>query len=167
MPCNMQQKSVISIYYMCIYWILISDVISSFCQIYDFIKIKHSLCTCVSGLDSDGLRFTALWNQNVDLNNEKRVKLSCPGPYMVYLWACVESYGTQTVANLTLEQGTKLFHLQTLQDRGCQEMQSVFMLSNESEVTLKVIDIGDHFKIKKLFLGLHYMLGAQCFPYPL
>ncbi|XP_059369535.1 uncharacterized protein LOC132107315 [Carassius carassius] len=117
-------------------------------------------------LDSDELRFTAIWNKSVYLNNEKRVKLSCAGPYMVYLWACGESYETPTVANLTLKQGDKSFHLQTLRDGGCQEMQSIFML-NEREITLKVGLIEDQFKIKKLFLGLQYMLGSQCFKYPL
>lgn len=123
---------------------------------------------CVSDLDSDELRFTAIWNQSVDLNNQKRVKLSCAGPYMVYLWACVKSYGTQKAVNLTLKQENKLergnkFHLEP----GCQEMQSVFMLSNNSEVTLKVENIEDNVKIERLFLGLHYMLGAQCFSHPL
>ncbi|XP_043076000.1 uncharacterized protein LOC122325151 isoform X2 [Puntigrus tetrazona] len=117
-------------------------------------------------LDSDELKFFAIWNQEVDLNNEKRVKLTCSGPYMVYLWACFDSFNAEPVANLTMEQGNKVFHLQTLQDGECHEMQSVFMLSDKSEVTLKVNDAKDSFKIK-LFLGLHYMLGAQCFTYPL
>lgn len=121
----------------------------------------------MSGLDSDELRFTAIWNKSVYLNNEKRVKLSCAGPYMIYLWACGESYDSQlSVANLTLKQGNESFHLQTLRDGACQEMQSIFML-NEREITLKVGLIEDQFKIKKLFLGLHYMLGSQCFKYPL
>ncbi len=130
---------------------------------------NNSLCTCVcvSDVESDELRFTAIWNQSVELKNQKGVKLSCAGPYMVYLWACVDSYSPETVANLTLEQGSKLFHLQTLREGGCQEMQGIFMLSNKSEVTLKVGHIEEHFKIKRLFLGLHYMLGAQCFSYPL
>lgn len=86
---------------------------------------------------------------------------------MVYLWACFSSYNAEPVANLTMEQGDKSFHLQTLRNGECHEMQSVFMLSDRNEVTLKVKDIKDTFKIERLFLGLHYMLGAQCFSYPL
>lgn len=81
---------------------------------------------------------------------------------MVYLWACAKNHSTGAAANLTLEQGNKSFHLQTLQNGECQQMQSVFMLSTKSEVTLKVQRIKDT-KIEPLFLGLHYMLGAQCF----
>ncbi|KAL0164093.1 hypothetical protein M9458_039846, partial [Cirrhinus mrigala] len=113
------------------------------------------------------LKFTAIWNQSVELYNENCLSLSCSGPYTVYLSACAKNYNVEWVANLTLEQGNKSFHLQTLRNGECQQMQSVFMLSDKSNVTLKVERTKDTFEIDTLFLGLHYMLGAQCFHIPL
>ncbi|XDV41825.1 hypothetical protein PO909_010625 [Leuciscus waleckii] len=106
----------------------------------------------------------------VHLYNEKRVKLPCGGPYMVYLWACMKSSTPNGMGvNLTIETGTKSFHLQTLQVNECKEMQKVIMLSERNEVTMKVRHEGGlhSIKIKELLFGLHYMLGSQCFPTPL
>lgn len=127
---------------------------------------------CVSEIDSDELRFNTIWNHTVDLQDEKRVKLFCAGPYKVYLWACMKKISTElsteAVVNLTMEQGnTKSFHLQTLRGNECKEMQKDIMLSENEDVTVYVKGyVKDTSKIK-LFLGLHYMLGAQCFPHPL
>ncbi|KAK2883611.1 hypothetical protein QQF64_016732 [Cirrhinus molitorella] len=114
--------------------------------------------------NSDELRFEVIWNQSVQLIDEKRVQLSCAGPYMVYLWACAKNRkNSGETANLTLEQGNKSFHLQTLQDGKCQQMQSVFMLSEKSDVMVNFTRVQDTFEIERLLLGLHYMLGAECF----
>lgn len=127
------------------------------------IYMLTSLYVCVSGEE----KFTAIWNKSVDLQDRKKVVLSCAGPYMVYLWACVRSYGPVKTANLTMQQGNKIVYQHTLRGDGenvCQETQSVVMLSQKSEVTFKL----EQFKtdIKRLHLGLHYMLGTQCFPDP-
>ncbi|KAI7800016.1 hypothetical protein IRJ41_021147 [Triplophysa rosa] len=108
--------------------------------------------------------FTAIWNKSVDLKDKKKVVLSCAGPYMVYLWTCVRSYGPVKPANLTMQQGNKIVYQHTLRGNVCQETQSVVMLSQKREVTFKL----EHFNtdIRRLHLGLHYMLGAQCFPDP-
>ncbi|KAK7133356.1 hypothetical protein R3I94_015283 [Phoxinus phoxinus] len=119
-------------------------------------------------LDGDEPRFKILWNQTVDLYDEKRVKLPCGGPYMVYLWACMKTLQTNDkVANLTIETGDKSFHLQTLQANECKEMQKVIMLSDRNEVTMKVKHDEGTIQITELLFGLHYMLGSQCFPTPL
>ncbi|XP_077075528.1 uncharacterized protein LOC143728617 [Siphateles boraxobius] len=119
-------------------------------------------------LDGDEPRFQIIWNQTVHLYDEKRVKLPCGGPYMVYLWACMKSLTTNDmVANLTIETGDKSFHLLTLQANGCKEIQKVIMLSERNEVTMKVGHDEGTIKITELLFGLHYMLGSQCFPTPL
>lgn len=123
------------------------------------------MCVCVSELDGDEARFQIIWNQTVYLYNEKRVKLPCGGPYMVYLWACTKSLITNDmVANLTIKTGNNSFHLQTLKANECKEMQKVIMLSEKNEVTIKVEGT---IRISELLFGLHYMLGSQCFPNPL
>lgn len=127
--------------------------------------IFTSLCVCMSQLDSDELKFNAIWHQAVELKDEKRMNLSCAGPYMVYLQACMRNTSNEAFVNLTMEQGTKSFHLQTLQGTECKEMQKVIMLSEKDEVKVKGY-VKNGIKIR-VFLGLHYMLGAQCFPHPL
>lgn len=123
---------------------------------------------CLSEIDSDELKFNTIWNDTVYLQDQKRVRLQCAGPYTVYLWACIEKKSTEaTVVNLTMKQGDNLFHLHTLQGSGCEETQKKIMLSENVTVTVYVKGyVKDTSKIK-LFLGLHYMLGAQCFPRPI
>ncbi|ROL55572.1 hypothetical protein DPX16_7512 [Anabarilius grahami] len=118
-------------------------------------------------IDSDELRFSTIWNHTVHLQDDKRVKLECAGPYTVYLWACMTKISTEAVVNLTMEQGIKSFHLQTLWGNECKEMQKEIMLSEKDDVTVYIKGYVKDTRKIRLFLGLHYMLGAQCFPNPL
>lgn len=83
---------------------------------------------------------------------------------MVYLWACVRIYEPGAVVNITIQQENGPFHLQV--DNGCKEAQSMLMLSDKRKVTVEAKHDKDKLEIEHLSLGLHYMLGDQCFPYP-
>ncbi|XP_051501624.1 uncharacterized protein LOC127410407 [Myxocyprinus asiaticus] len=111
-------------------------------------------------------KFSVIWNQEMHLKDNNKVNLSCGGPYIVYMWACVKSYDTSGIVNLTIEQGSRSIQLQSMQDtQECQETHSVVMLSEKSEFTI-TFKRDPEVYIKKLHLGLHYMLGAQCFKKP-
>lgn len=121
-----------------------------------------SLCVCVSGEKE----FTAIWNNSVNLKDKKKVVLFCTGPYIVYLWARVRSRDSnERKANLTMQQEDKIVFQYTLVgdvEDVYQETQSVVMLSQKSEITFKLEQFDTEIGI--LHLGLHFMLGAQCFP---
>ncbi|TRZ01654.1 hypothetical protein DNTS_006141 [Danionella cerebrum] len=113
--------------------------------------------------DSGELSFHVIWNRSVHLPTKKRVKLDCPGPYIVYLWVDSELVDPEGVFNLTMEQGEKSFHLLTLQKNGHEETHAVVMLSEKSEIAVKMAPVRDNNPIYNLTLGIHHMLGEQCF----
>nr|XP_055042748.1 uncharacterized protein LOC129429827 [Misgurnus anguillicaudatus] len=117
-------------------------------------------------IDKEKFTFNTLWNNSANLQHGKNVVVSCAGPYTVYMWANVISFDELSgTVNLTMLQGNQIVYQQTMQSTERAKVQSAAMLAEDKEITLE-ISKKESTDIKFLHIGLHYMLGDQCFDSP-
>ena len=107
---------------------------------------------------------------NMSLSEKSEIQVGCIGPYMLYIDVSCEGLdGKAGNGTLELRMGRRelaSFSLQATEEN-CREsllLHQTVYLRNGEKATLHFTSKGKekNLVVKKLTLGLHYMLGMQC-----
>lgn len=118
--------------------------------------------------DNTPVSFKRYVNHTMNLSGDTGIQIRCTGPYMLYMEVCSEGLDGQ-LGNGTLElrEGSRELASFSLQAReeDCRDSllhQTVYLRKGEI-ATLHFTSKGkNNLMVKKLTLGLHYLLGTQC-----
>lgn len=118
--------------------------------------------------DNEPVRFKRYVNHTMNLCGDSGIQVRCTGPYMLYMEVCSEGLdGLLGNGTLELREGSRELASFSLQAReeDCRHShlhQTVYLRKGEI-ATLHFTSKGKKsLVVKKLTLGLHYLLGTQC-----
>ncbi|KAK6308936.1 hypothetical protein J4Q44_G00203990 [Coregonus suidteri] len=116
--------------------------------------------------DSEPVKFKRYVNHTMNLSDDSGIQVRCTGPYMLYMEVCSEGLDGQSGnGTLELRVGNRKLASFSLQAReeDCRDSHQTVYLRKGEIATLYFTSKGKkNLEVKKLTLGLHYLLGTQC-----